>query len=320
MNPIVALRGGMVALGIIVAIIAVMSWTMVSQAVVAERVAVDITPLDYEMAYEDIEFPPRMPEERAEEDPITLQGWWIPRLAQATGPESAIIVVHGIDSNRARDPELYMPLIRDLRDRGFSMLMFDLRAHGESDGEVMSAGFYERYDVLGAMDVAEETYGIPAARIGVLGFSMGGVASLLAATEEPRLRALVIDSAFASIDDLFAVEVADRTPLPEWTISVLKPGMEIVARTRYGIALSALKPEEFVGELDFPMLFTHAEDDDRIAADHSERIAAAASHPDTRLRSFPSGGHSAAFSDHAEEYLDAVTEYFEGRFKSGSAN
>ncbi len=310
----------MAALGIIVALIAIISWTMVSQAVVAERDPVDVTPLDYGMSYEDIEFPPRMSEERAEENPITLRGWWIPGTAQSGGPDSAIVVVHGLDSNRARDPELYMPLIRDLRDRGFSLITFDLRAHGESDGEIMSAGYYERYDVLGAMDVAEIRYGIPAERIGVLAFSMGGVAALLAATEEPRLRALVIDSAFANIDDLFAAEVADRTPLPESTIGVLQPGMEIVARMRYGISLSALKPEEFVSELDVPLLLIHSEDDDRIAPDHSERIAAAATHPETRLKSFPSGGHSTAFSDHPEDYLDAVTEYLQWRFDSGSAN
>lgn len=320
MNLLFIGRIFMAVLGIAIALLAVISWTMVSQAVVAEREPVEATPVDYGMAYEDIEFPPRMPEERAEENPITLRGWWIPKTAQFVDPETVIIVVHGLDSNRARDPDLYMPLIRDLRDRGFSLLLFDLRAHGESDGEVMSAGFYEKYDVLGAMDVAENRYGIPAERIGVLGFSMGGVAALRAATDEPRLRALVVDSAFANIDDLFAVEVADRTPLPEGTISILKPGMEIVARVRYGIRLSALKPEEFVSEIDVPLLLMHSEDDDRIAADHSERIASAATHPETRLQSFPSGGHSTAFSDHPVEYLDAVTEYFRGRFARAPAH
>ncbi len=319
MNLVLARRAAVAGLGLIIALIAIISWVMVAQAVVAERVPVETTPSDYGMTYEDIEFPPRMPEERAEENPITLRGWWVPRTTQAVGPESAIIVVHGIDSNRARDPELYMPLIRDLRDSGFSLLMFDLRAHGESDGEVMSAGYYERYDVLGAMDVAEKRYGIPAQRIGILGFSMGGVASLLAATEEPRLRALVIDSAYADIDDLFAAEVADRTPLPAWTLSALQPGMEIAGRLRYGIRLSALKPQEFVTKLDFPILFTHSEDDDRISVDHSERITAAATHPGTRLRTFPSGGHSAAFGDHPEEYMQVVTNYFRGRFGVASS-
>ena len=314
MNLVLARRAAVAALGLIIALIAIISWIMVAQAIVAEREPVEVAPADFDMAYENVSFSPRMPEERAEDDPITLRGWWIPADEQSDLQPSAIVVVHGLDSNRARDADSYMPLIKSLRDEGFSLVLFDLRAHGESDGEIMSAGYFERYDVLGAMDVAEERYGIPAERIGVLAFSMGGVASLLAATEEPRLRALVIDSAYADIDDLFAAEVAERTPLPAWTLSALQPGMEIVGRVRYGIRLSALKPEEFVSELDFPILFTHAEDDDRIGVDHSERIAAAATHPDTRLRTFPSGGHSAAYDAHPDEYLQVVTDYFKQRF------
>ena len=319
MNLVLARRAAVAALGLIIALIAIISWVMVAQAVVAEREPVEVTPTDYGMAYEDVTFSPRMPEERAEDEPLMLRGWWIPADEQPDVQQSAIVVVHGLDSNRARDPEIYMPLIKSLRNEGFSLLLFDLRAHGESDGDIMSAGYYERFDVLGAMDVAEHRYGIPSERIGVLGFSMGGVASLLAATEEPRLRALVIDSAYADIDDLFAAEVAERTPLPAWTLSALQPGMEIVGRIRYGIRLSALKPERFVAELDFPILFTHSDDDDRISVDHSQRIAAASTHPETRLRTFPSGGHSAAFSDHPEEYMQVVTNYFKGRFGVASS-
>ena len=319
MNFVLARRAVVAALGLIIALIAIISWMMVAQAVVAEREPVEVTPADLGMAYEDVVFSPRMPEERAEDEPLMLRGWWIPTSTQQDREPSAIVVVHGLDSNRARAPDIYMPLIKSLRDEGFSLLLFDLRAHGESDGEFMSAGYYERYDVLGAVDVADRRYGIPAERIGVLGFSMGGVASLLAAMEEPQLRALVIDSAYADIDDLFAAEVAERTPLPAWTLSALQPGMEIVGRIRYGIRLSALKPERFVAELDFPILFTHSEDDDRIGVDHSERITAAATHPLTRLRTFPSGGHSAAFSDHPEEYLQVVTNYFRGRFGVASS-
>ena len=287
MNLVLARRAAVAALGLIIALIAIISWVMVAQAVVAEREPVEVTPTDYGMAYEDVTFSPRMPEERAEDDPIVLRGWWIP-YKYATGWRT--IRNHrrawaGFKP-RPRPRHLHAPH-QVLRNEGFSLLLFDLRAHGESDGEVMSAGYYERFDVLGAMDVAEHRYGIPSERIGVLGFSMGGVASLLAATEEPRLRALVIDSAYADIDDLFAAEVAERTPLPAWTLSALQPGMEIVGRIRYGIRLSALKPERFVAELDFPILFTHSDDDDRISVDHSERIATAATHPLTRLRHLP---------------------------------
>ena len=318
MNLILARRAGVAALGLLVAVYLIIAWMMVSAAVVAEHEAVEANPGDYGMAFEDVNFSPRMPDERADDDPITLKGWWIPAVHDDVSEPSAIIVVHGLDSNRAREPEAYMPFLRDLHDEGFSLLLFDLRAHGQSGGEITSAGYYERYDVLGAMDTATSRFGVPPERIGVLGWSLGGVAALLAATEEPRLEALVIDSAFANIDDLFAAEVADRTPLPAWSVGALRPGMEIVARMRYGIRLSDLKPERFVDQLDFPILFTHSEDDDRIPIEHSERILDAATHPQTELIRFSGSGHSRAFEAHPEAFLQAVSEYFRGRFDEAS--
>ena len=216
------------------------AWTMVGMAVVAEREIVDATPADYGMAYEDIAFSPRVTTANAGDSALTLYGWWIPAEVGQTADggtldAQALIVVHGLDASRVREPELYMPLFQNLRDAGFSLLLFDLRAHGRSDGDIMSAGYFERFDVLGAFDLAQEEYGVGPERIGVLGFSMGGVSALMAAADERQLRALAIDSAFANINDLFAVEVSSRTPLPAWSVNVLRPGMEIIARLRYGI-------------------------------------------------------------------------------------
>ena len=299
------------------------AWTMVGMAVVAEREIVDTTPADYGMAYEDIAFSPRATTENPDDSALNLYGWWIPAEAAQTAdgetPDaSALIVVHGVDSSRVREPETYMPLIKSLRDAGFSLLLFDLRAHGKSDGEIMSAGYFERFDVLGAFDLAQEQYGVEPSRIGVLGFSMGGVTALMAAADEPQLQALVIDSAFANINDLFAAEIANRTPLPEWSVNLLQPAMEISARLRYGIKLSSIKAEETIKAVDFPVLLIHSEDDSRIGVGHSERIAAGATHSDTTLRRFPTGGHSRAFEEHPEEYLEAVTTYLAGRFGAGA--
>ena len=292
------------------------AWTMVGSAVVAEREIVDTTPAEYGMAYEDIAFSPRVTTENAGDSMLNLYGWWIP-ADDGTPHAQALIVVHGLDSSRVRDPESYMPLIQSLRDAGFSLLLFDLRAHGRSDGEIMSAGYFERFDVLGAFDYAQDEYDVVPERIGVLGFSMGGVTALMAAADEPQLRALAIDSAFANINDLFAAEVSGRTPLPAWSVNVFQPAMEIIARLRYGIKLSSIKAEETIKHIDFPVLLIHAEDDDRIGVGHSERIAAAATHSDTTLRRFPTGGHSRAFEEHPEEYLEAVTTYLMRRFGGG---
>ena len=80
-------------------------------------------------------------------------------------------------------------------DRRFSVLLFDLRARGESGGNRSSKGDREQWDLLGAIDYVEAR-GIPVEHIGLLGFSLGAGVAILAAAQEPRIPAIVSDSGF----------------------------------------------------------------------------------------------------------------------------
>ena len=80
--------------------------------------------------------------------------------------------------------------------------MFDQRNQGDSEGEFSSASFFEKYDALGAFDYLVKRK-IPEDKIALHGFSMGGATSILAASIEPRIKALtVIDSTFADAREL----------------------------------------------------------------------------------------------------------------------
>ncbi len=75
-----------------------------------------------------------------------------------------------------------------LRARGITVLVTRLRGHGES----------ERHDVLGAIDFLLAR-GFRSGCVGVLGASLGASAALLAAAEEPAVRAVVADSPRGSV-------------------------------------------------------------------------------------------------------------------------
>ena len=98
----------------------------------AERKDFVNSPAEYGLEYEDIEFPSRRGD-------VTLSGWHIPGDGE-TGP--AVIFVHGLGGNRAGDNDLR--LARRLVHQGFAVLLFDLRGHGRSQGELVSAGYYEK--------------------------------------------------------------------------------------------------------------------------------------------------------------------------------
>ena len=99
-----------------------------------------------------------------------------------------------------------MDLAHRLFEEGYNLLLFDLRGHGSSEGDQISGGYFERWDVLGAYDYLVEERGVTAGKVGLMGYSMGGVTSILAAVEEPGIAAIVADSPFAAATDLIVQE------------------------------------------------------------------------------------------------------------------
>jgi fermentation-respiration switch protein FrsA (DUF1100 family) len=167
-------------------------------------------PRDYNLPYEDVEFHSR--------DNITLRGWFIsPKpcegsvAAQTTLPSQgspAVIFCHGHGGNK--DPDLiYAPWFIE---RGIPVLLFDFRNHGQSDGDITSMGFYERFDLLGAIDyLVARGY----TRLGLMGFSMGAAVAIATAPLSEYVECVVADSAFAELPPTLAMGMVDKG-FPRW--------------------------------------------------------------------------------------------------------
>jgi alpha-beta hydrolase superfamily lysophospholipase len=293
-----------ILLAVLIVVYGGTSWYMASQVTIAERYPLEALPDSLGLVAEDVDFTPR-----GNEQDITLRGWLI-SVPEALG---TVIIVHGVDSNRA-DPEVgYLEIADGLAERGFSSLLFDLRGHGESGGDQVSGGLFEQEDFLGAFDVLIER-GIPADQIGGLGVSLGGAIVLLAAAKEPRLRALVADSTFADLSDLIVAEAKNRTGLPEWLVPGLVPGMTQAGKLVYGIDIKKIAPVEAVEKLPYPILLIHGSADDRILSAHAHRLAEASHSTDTALFVVPGAEHARTYKSSPREYIERVANYFEERF------
>ena len=263
-----------------------------------ERGPLEDHPDNYSLVYQDVEFTSR-------DDRVPLKGWWIPGEEDA----STIVFVHGITGDRSADNAV--DLAARLADLGYNLLLFDQRAHGESDGDRVSGGYHERKDLGGALDFLLSE-GIEMPEIGVLGMSMGSGTTLLTLADEPGITAAVVDSPYANVDDLIAFEVARKTFFPEWIVPIFIPGAKIVANLLYDINVSELNPEGAVAELDYPVLVVHGTADTRIPYEHGVRVHKAA-HPDSVLWTVEDVDHVDAFLTFPEEYVRRVAEYFESR-------
>ena len=128
------------------------------------------SPSDYGLPYLEVILPSR--------DGLRLHGWFIPSersplpsLADdnwSGDSKGTVIFCHGRFGSK--DPDLkYAPFFREA---GYNTFLFDFRGHGRSEGEYSSFGYYERLDLLGAIDLLQSK-GI--SRFGVLGFSLWGI-------------------------------------------------------------------------------------------------------------------------------------------------
>lgn len=104
------------------------------------------------------------------------------------GPDTPVVLLlHGMGGNRAST----LPRARLLVDAGFSVLLIDLQAHGETPGELITLGWRESADVRAALG----WLGTQAAgrRVGVLGVSLGGASFLIGERPAP-VDALVLEA------------------------------------------------------------------------------------------------------------------------------
>ena len=204
-----------------------------------------------------------------------------------------------------------MALAALLFGRGYDSLMFDLRAHGLSEGDNSTYGHQERWDVLGAFDYLVDS-GVEEEHIAVLGVSMGAGASLIAVEEEPRVRALIVDGPYANASELVNREAARRTPLPQWIMPIFNPTIKIMGGGIYGVDIGALKPEESAQNIMMPILVIHGDGDERVPVEHGIRIHQKA-RPGSQIWVVSGVEHAAAFENHPAEYVDRVIAYLESR-------
>jgi dipeptidyl aminopeptidase/acylaminoacyl peptidase len=262
-----------------------------------ERVPIQKTPSDYGLEYSDISFFSR--------DGLLLRGWWL-----GTSMDSPVIVlVHGSERNRSEPAEKMLGIAKELVSHDYNVLMFDMRAHGESEGEHISAGYYERNDLLGAIDYIRQRG--TESKIGVLGFSMGAATSLMATAECEEINAVVADSAYADIVSIIESEFSRRSGLPKFFIPIIL----FMTKNVYDVDFTAVKPVEAVKEITVPVFIIHGGKDDMIPVQHAYKLREACQNLESQLWIVPEASHSEPYLARPAEYMNRLISFFETAFK-----
>lgn len=242
------------------------------------------------------------------EDNLKIAAWYIPK----PGANRAIILVHGRDASKQNAISGNFPkLAFALHQAGFTVLMIDLRGHGESEGKRYTWGVFERRDVLGAVDFLLFEGYLPG-NIGTLGISLGGAAVIGAASQEPAIGCVILDSTFADLQSLAREKWRKESGMPLFFL----PGVNLMWNLMYHFKLEDVNPAlELAGMPDRPILIMHSRDDEMVAFRHAEKLSEAV--PSAGFVEFEKCSHAEIFRDAPQKYLDAVLNFLQN-YWSGS--
>jgi uncharacterized protein len=128
-----------------------------------------------------------------------LHGWYVP----ASNAIGTIVLMHGVRTNRLS----MVGRAQILQRAGYSVLLFDFQAHGESPGSHITMGYLESADARAAVDYVRSR--APGQFIGAIGVSLGGAAALLGADPLP-VDALVLEAVYPDIEAATANRLSIR--------------------------------------------------------------------------------------------------------------
>lgn len=265
------------------------------------RKPVDMQPSDFGLHhYENVLF-------KSRDEEVLLSGWYF-----STGENGyqdngmTLVMAHGYSQNR-QEPHLpALDLTARLVAAGFSVLMFDFRNAGKSGGNCTTVGYWEKLDLLGAVDYAAKRAAHH--QIGLVGFSMGAATSLLAAAEDNRIQAVVADSPFYSLREYLAEN------MPHWTGLPHVPFSWLILRTiplMLRVDVNRINPWQAIERImPRPILFIHGTGDETIPHNNSLRLYEKADPAKSRIWLVPDAGHVKSYAHVPEVYGQRIISFF----------
>lgn len=276
-----------------------------------DRANAGLTPASFNLAFEEISFQTA--------DGVPIRGWWVP----AAEPKGTVVLLHGLNRSRLE----MVKKVPFVHEQGWNAMLFDLRHHGASGGDVSSFGWFERNDAEAAKAYAESRSKTPVVFWGV---SLGAATAVLAAAEDSSVAGVVCDSSYRSLPDTVAHHLGLFRNfrwwlriVPSWPV-----GDEVLfwMGRRAGFNPRAVDVQSAAARLaGRPALFVCNSGDRRMPPEIAFDLKAAAGER-AKVLVVPGNTHGEAYRDGKPAYESAVSDLLKeaagsgARLASGSPN
>ena len=230
----------------------------------------------------------------------SLTGTFIPN-PQTT--DKTLIFLHGFSESRLAG----LSYLNIYLNAGYNLLLVDSRAHGESGGQSVTWGVYEKHDVDQWVDWLRHRF--PKGTIGMHGISMGAATALLHAglnEANKRVSFYIADSAYSDLESLLADQMSQRLQLPgNIPPQVLLPYANAVTYLRARFTFGAASPLRVVQQVTTPVLYIHGEADRLVPASMSQQLYSMTK-GQRQIQLFPRADHVSSIYTDRSRYRTVV--------------
>lgn len=294
-------HGTKIVIGVVVGILALaiagLLWKTRQEAYsllhapMATRNLPDETPNDFGMEYEDVTV--------TNPDGMTLAGWFIPSQNGAV-----IIMQHGYKSTR----DELLNEAQMMQAHGYGVLVTSVRAHDQSEGELITLGYYEMQDMEAWYQYLISRDDIDPEKIGIIGNSYGGMLSIQYAAQNENIKAVVANCAFSSMSDTVSTSVRHFTGLSDFPFV---PLIVFWAENMTGIQMEEIDTTQWIPNISPRPVFLMQGGKDTVISPESGQILYDAANEPKELWFDPELGHVGFDKERAEEYETRVSAFFD---------
>lgn len=195
----------------------------------------------------------------------TVKAWSITGKAG----QGVVVLVHGINSDRRS----MLGRARMLVKAGYSVLLADLQAHGESPGDKITFGYLEANSVSAAVKFSRQRW--PGKKLAVIGASLGGAAAVVAARVN-QADAYILEAVYSSLYDA----TANRMEIKFGALGrYITPALLWQVPLRLGFPVDDLSIVDRIRNIKAPLMIIAGEKDTRTTLENSKAIFANAARP-----------------------------------------
>ena len=210
------------------------------------------------------------------------------------------LMAHGYRCSGLRE---FTPMLAWYLAHGVSLLIPDLQAHGDSEGELITFGGLEHLDLLQWTDLLIQRFG-PDIRILLHGVSMGAATVMLTAGSRSRpaqVKAAVADCGYTSLE-AEVLHCFKTFGIPESSWPTIRSRFE----QKTGLCADDISPLQAVVRCEIPLTLIHGAVDDFVPTPMADELHAACPH--STMLKIPGAGHAESWWLGTEAYTEALTE------------